>query len=306
VEYRAALQRYDGSVVGEGYDWTVVATDIFSRIHVLQSKAWYVDYKQKRKMVDLLCGFHVTVADIAREHQLRDTEACFNKAIILAREYKLGKQYAYALYRRGLFFEQNGNPEAGSRDFHQALRVKNLPPRLNGLILSAASRGDASCAQYKDEVTEALYMSDDAKQFIGDDIEKDPYDVKFDEERWRLSRAAVYISSPLQECRFAYEALEELERATFPDESRRTAFKEVESAILQAKAHIDKEEYAFVTQLAKDAAKTMREIKSSFRVHDVEVLYTTLKESKYGKSRAVAELGVDLLKVQRPELFPLD
>jgi hypothetical protein len=88
--------------------------------------------------------------------------------------------------------------------------------------------------------------------------------------------------------------------------SRLSDYRQLESTILQAKASIDKDEFPFATQLTRDATKTMREIQSYTTVRDIEMLYAALKKSKYGKSRPVIELSVDLLKVQHPELFPID
>ncbi|MBV9228768.1 MAG: hypothetical protein JOZ18_05590 [Chloroflexi bacterium] len=306
VEYHSALQSYDRSLVGDGCDWRVALSDILGRIQALHNKVLYAG-AQKLEMVQLLCGFHVTVADIASEQRLQNTVESFNNAIILAREYKLPQHYAYTLFRRGIFFEHNGNTEAASRDFHQALRVKKkLPPQLKGLILSTASRADSLCAEESEDVDDALDLSDEAENFISDHVEEEAFLTRFDKDRWLLSRVAVRIGSPLRACRHPDEALKELAQVGLSDESRLSAAREKESIILQAKIKIDKGEYAFATKLASDVTVIMREVQSYICVHDVEALYAALKETNYGQSREVLKLGVDLLKVQRPELFPVD
>ena len=76
-------------------------------------------------------------------------------------------------------------------------------------MLSLAGRADALCGQY----SEALDMSDEARQFIADNLSEEvPYFVQFDEDRWRLGLAAVHVNSPLK-C-YSDEALNETVKAT--------------------------------------------------------------------------------------------
>ncbi len=302
-EYRSALTSLRGTRWSSGYEqvWMTV-TDIVGRIQTLHNKVLYVGGSQQTAMLQLLSGFHLLLAGIASEHKCLDAEEHYNNAVIIARDYHLDQQYAMALFGRGIFFMEKRNPKAAKDDFTQALIIKNLPPRLRGSITGSASVTSARCAQYKQEITNALSMMDDAADLTGENIEAQSQ-LEFDQDRWYLDRAGVLLGSPLKECRKPNEALRDLEKVTLAHESRLTSYREAWSDILWAKASIDTNDHPFATKLAQDALSIMSEIQSQALIPHITAIHTTLKESKYGKSRSVAELGVELMKVQNPNMF---
>ncbi len=305
-EYRSALTSLQNLYFSSGYEqvWITVA-GIADRIQTLHNKVLYVGGSQQTAMLQLLSGYHLILADIASEHQCLDAEEYYNKAVVIARDHQLDQHYATALFRRAISFLDNGNASAAKDDFTQALTIKNIPPQLRGSITASASVATARCAQYKQEITNALYMMDDAADLTGKNIEA-MYPQRFDQDRWYLDRAAVLVESPLKEYRKPDNALRDLEKVTLTGESRGVAYREAYSDILSARAYMDKNDHPFATKLAQDALSIMDEMQSQALIPDIRAVHTMLKESKYGKSRSVAELGVELMKVQNPNVFGVD
>ncbi len=304
-EYRSALTSLQGSLWSNEYEQIgmTVAT-IVDRIQALHNKVLYVgtNYKQTA-MLQLLSGYHLLLADIASEHQCLDAEEYYNKAVVIARDHQLDQHYATALFGRGIFFlDTNGNASAAKDDFTQALTIKNIPPQLRGSITASMGVANARCAQSQQEITNALSMMDDAAELTEKNIEA-TYQMKFDQDRWYLDRAEVLLGSPLRECRQPDNALRDLEEVTFTGEPRRVAYREAESDILSARTYIDKNDHPFATKLAQDALSIIDEIHYQTLLPHITAIHTMLKESKYGKSRSVAELGVELMKVQNPNVF---
>lgn len=306
IEYQKTLGQYYNLNVTNGYDWEKVATDSLNRIQKLHNKVLYSG-AEKLKMVKLLCGFHIVAADIAVGQRMPGAVASFNKAIILAKEYKLPHEYALALFRRGSFlFDRGNSSEAAYKDYCLALKVKNLLPQLKGKLLSGAGRSTAKTADNEMIVKDALNLLDTSAEFISQQIEEESFGIKFDKDRWLLDRATILVGSPLKNYRYPNQALNQLEQVTFPDDSRRSAFRETLSNILQAQAYIDKQDYPFAAHLTSDATKIMGEMHSYVHVPDIESLYNALKASKYGQSKDVLKLNVDLLKVKYPVFKNID
>jgi hypothetical protein len=308
VEYRSTLQTYQSSIVGSGYGdstWKII-DDCIGRIYALHDKVLYVGKEQRSSLFELLCGFHLTVAEVAQEHRYyNDATAYFNRALILAKMSQQPQIQATILRRRGVYFLDKRDNNKANGDFQQALTLERLPLQLKGLLMTGNATSQSRIAQYKLDITGALDDMDDATTLQGQTIEDETYLRKFDEERWHLDRAAVLMGSPLKKCRFPDEAIKELSYVcTTPNETRRFAYRQIYSNILQAYAYIDKGEFSFSTKLAQDALGIMGEIGSYAHTPDIVNIYEVLKGTNgYGNSKAVAELGVDLLKTQYPDLF---
>jgi hypothetical protein len=76
------------------------------------------------------------------------------------------------------------------------------------------------------------------------------------------------------------------------------------TTIVEAEAYISKGQIEVGAEYAIDALKVAEKV--SFKLHPTRInyLYNSLRQhEKYKRSSDVARLGVELLKVQKPELF---
>jgi hypothetical protein len=194
---------------------------------------------------------------------------------------------------------------AAIRDFDAArsLTSRSSDPHLRGWILLEAGRMRSSIAQTSTDLREAFSLIDESEAFIERcNGQADPYFLKFNRQMYLNMRAEAFLGSPLRGLRFPDDALHELDQSVTPTDlgfTRRSA----RNMMTQAKAYFYKGYYPMAATLAGDALNVVKSYKSSVNIARLTNLYEDLKESSYGSSSEVAQLGIALLKVQQPHLF---
>jgi hypothetical protein len=130
--------------------------------------------------------------------------------------------------------------------------------------------------------------------------EPDDYFIKFNVEGYHLNRASAWIGAANKRLRSPSHAFDALTLVPADENrKRRYAF----SAYVQARSWFEMGDYPIATQLALDAVTIAGEIQSHVNINHIAELYQELQETNYGKSPAVAELGLQLIRVQNPSLF---
>lgn len=315
-EYRAMLERYCMSW-GSGKIYEAFQ-DIYRRITYLTGEVLYTSSLEKTQFIQLLCEYHILAATIAHDLQSFDAVlTSLNKAVVLAKENKLYDICSYALRQRGgAYLEKGeiaaheGSVETAQKDFEAAVRDLNtartyedkIAPQRKGLILLVAGHAYAHVARDDKEIHGALDVIDLAGNEIKKSIDDPRIPSRLDEERYHLDKGAAYVASLFEKARFPQQARREFEQATRltqPIFKTRHAY----NAIHQAKAYLVEKQYAMAVGYAEQALDIVKEIDSNKSLALLEGIYKELRRSKFGKDAAVAQLGIELLKVQQPQLF---
>ncbi len=162
-------------------------------------------------------------------------------------------------------------------------------------------------AQDNQDLTEALASIDKAEMLIGQEgSEENKYFImdttKFGEDEYLIDRASTLLGASTKKLRNPDKVITQLAFArknTNSNLARRNTFIDIQSA----KAYFDKGEYPMATKLALDAIAVVRVIESWVNIARVSRLYGILKESSYGGSFEVAQLGVELMRLEHPNIF---
>ena len=324
VEYRATLDSY----WNEHHTGTAqnIMLDVKKRIHKLHDVFPFTYTPEKSQMIELLCGFNIVVGNIERDQQhYQAAMKHLDNAVIVARENKCYDFYAAALHDRGVIFLDKGQTMSLNNDssrnvlsyFAHALRDLNaaakveqthhLPPFLQGYILTATGITQSHLAQDNQDLTEALTSIDKAERLIGQEgSEENKYFImdttKFGEDEYLIDRVSTLLGASTQKLRNPDKVITQLAFArknTNSSLARRNAFIDIQSA----KAYFDKGEYPMATKLALDAIAVVGVIESWVNIARVSRLYGDLKESSYGDSFEVAQLGVELMRLEHPNIF---
>lgn len=306
AEYSAALEAYwersNTKTAGDVID------EILERVGHLHSNVLYASVSQKEKMKQLLCCYHMLVADIAYDERYTDIALRYlDKAIMLATENHYHELQAAALFRHGnVLFSKGGNELgrgqmkaahryflAAQHDYAQARRLKEqLPASLYGDILLQSGNIETRVAQHS--IKEALKFIDRATEIARQgSVEEDGYNLKFNVERCHLDRASALLGSPLRALRYPDDALEYLQLVNGSDHPGLPR-RHVLSYVLEARAYIDKTCYPVATEIARTALTTIKDINSGVSIARIERVYQQLKSTSFGNSVEVIQLGIDI------------
>jgi len=324
VEYRATLNEY----WNKHYTGTAQETiaDVKKRINKLHSVFPYTYTSEKSTMIELLCGFNIIVGDIERDQQhYSSAMKHLNNAVVVARENENYTFYAAALLDRGGTFLDKGqtaivhNGKLGTttrylkqalHDFSAALeleKVHPLPNDVKGTALTGLGIAQSHLAEDTQDLNQALTWMDKTEILIGqNDSKENEYRFtatgKFAEGEYHVDRAAILLGATNKKLRNPNEMLVQLTLArkhTDASYTRRNAFIDIQSA----KAYFDRGEYPMATKLASDALLVVGAIESWVNIARISRLYADLKESSYGNSFEVAQLGVELMRLERPDIL---
>jgi hypothetical protein len=274
-------------------------------VSYLHHKVLYVDGKQQREMMSLLCYYQQLLANVAIDGGAYGTAMeHMNNAYTLAKLLEHKALQAVVLCRRAYLSFENGAFTAALPDFAATLSLQAaLPPQLKGTILLDAGRGHAHTAQSSQEMTQALHWIDEAEHMVGaGEVEEEGHFLKFDALRYHLGYAHALMGSPLKQFRRPESCLEHLNwvrKHTFAERERLN----INSELFRAKAWLDKGYYPDVAKLARTTLQIVQERELAVERTRIEALYQRLRDTNYGKSVEVAQLGVDLMLARYPELF---
>jgi len=317
-EYRTTLERYCASW-GELGNFSEILQNILHRISSLQNEAFSTRSPEKQELLQLWCEYHILAANIALSHYRFDEAiTLLDRAIIVAEDNQLYTVLSYGFRERGLVYLDKGEItaitygyEAAKPDFDAAISTFNEAIKLEGLVSAQrhaltvllAGGAHAHVAQSQKQLATALHMIDEAGKAIGSETDDKRIPARLDEERYHLDKAYAYLASPVKTLRFPQRAREkELDEAMKRTQGFKT--RHAENAFLQAKSYFVAGEYEMATTHAQLAIPFVQDlINSPINFARLDALHQGLLKSPFGQSDAVAELGIKLLKAQKPHLF---
>jgi hypothetical protein len=319
VEYQKTLMAY----WKQGYSGTAeeALRDLQYRINALHDHVLYVNSDQKEQMKRLLCGYHMRRAEVAKELGY-DGSALdhVNKALILAKEENYTDLTATAYYRRGEIYFDAWNLQTALRDFKAAQSVETkqaltkqinrypIPPQVKGRILNVRGLTQARLAQSDVDLKEALRFVDLSERYISaeDDDNVNLCTLDLTGERYFINRAKSLLEPPLKKIHLvseAEEAIAEIRKQSDPNLKRFHGYALMSEEVLQAIVYLDKRYYPIATAQIQDALRLMKQMSTTIHLPVANRIYDDLRASSYGKSVEVAELGLQILFIQYPQLF---
>lgn len=310
-EFQSALHSY----WTQGYQGQpeTALVDLEYRINSLHDHVLYVRSPEKDQMMRLLCGFHMRRAEVARELSY-DKIALdhVNKAVILAKEHNYIDLAATALYRRGEIAFDKWKLPIALKDFNTSLSFDRtptrypIPPQIKGRILAMKGLSQARLATTGQEIQEALDVVDASEKYINSERYDSICALNLTGERYYIDRAKSLVgpgNKKLHLSNQAEEAIVELEKYAHKNPKRFHSYYQMEEKIVQALIYLDRGYYPIATSLLQNALDEMKQMKSTIHLPIANRIYEQLQESSYGKSTEVAELGLQLLFLQIPQLF---
>ncbi len=300
AEYRSALAHYrEQGAYG-------ALEDVARRMVCLHNKVLYVPRAEQQEMIRLLCGFNsFTAGELNKLGFYKTADSYHARAIRLAVEKNQSDLEGFARWRQAINLVDRGHYEAALRNLGRAKALQNkLPGPLNGYVTSLLGMAHAHTAQDKEDFAEALAFADEAERAIGEQIEFNSCLLRFDRVRHVLNLSWTFVASPRQSLHLPNEVIRLIEtEVPFFDERRFAQVRQSFCTLIQARAYIDKGEYAYGAALLVDVAALMEELHSTGLLPHVEALYQQLKETSYTNSVEVARLSLALTQVKYPELF---
>ncbi|MBV9691588.1 MAG: hypothetical protein JO202_17965 [Ktedonobacteraceae bacterium] len=280
-------------------------SEIVNWMNYLHSNVLYVDGKQQQEMMRLLCYYQQLLARIASDcGAFRTAMEHMNKAYKLAKLLRQKELQAIVLRRRAYLSFENWAFAAPIPDFDTALSLQAaLSSALKGAILLSVGHGHAHTAQSSQEVTQARNWTGQAEQVIeAGEVEEEEYFLKFDAVRYHLHYAAALMGSPLKQLRQPDSRLEHLRWVRKHTSAERECL-DINGELLKAQAWLDEGYYPDATKLARKILLVIKEHKLVVGFMRIEALYQSLKDTNYGRSVEVAQLGMDLMIARYPEIF---
>ena len=280
-------------------------SEIINPMSYLHHKVLYIDGKQQQEMMRLLCYYQQLLARIATDGGAFHTAMeHMNNAYKLAKLLGQKELQAIVLIRRAYVSYENRAFAAAIPDFDAALSLQAaLPSQLKGVVLLSAGDGHAHTAQSSQEMTQALYWIDEAGHMIGaGEVEEEGHFLKFDAVRYHIDYAYALVGSPLKQLRHPDSCLEHLNWVRKHTSAERETLN-INAELLKAKAWLDKGYYPDVVKLARKTLLVVKEHELAGERTRIEALYQSLKDTNYGKSVEVAQLGMDLMIARYLDVF---
>ncbi len=250
---------------------------------------------QKAQLTELLSQYHQLIAHTLRDQEDYDTAFVYaNRAIKIAKETENNELIASALLRRGFISFNRGRNISGQKDIANAVAdldaalpfAAHARTPLKGFIMQIAGHYRTYTIQDHTDATQALKLLDQAGNILRQGrLEDDQSFVQFSPGWYHQERAWALIT--MKKPADALDELDLAERLLGPDQPRRRA----QIIILQAKAYLIKGQFDATIDLAEDALKISKAVKSEDAISQIAKLHEQLHGSKYGNSPEVARLG---------------
>jgi tetratricopeptide (TPR) repeat protein len=301
--------------------------EIMQRTGNLHRQYPYAHTSDQYKMKQLLCEYHMLVADIAYDEQLNKQAIRYlDKAVKMAEENQYNELYSVALFRRGnVYFRLGGIEVTANRinfadqyfsaaisdytrglhglDYDNEKQSPPLPLHIHGDIL--LQLGNAQTRVARSSTKESLNVIDQAEAIAQQVQEQeakhhftfDSYNLKFNFERYHLDRASALLGSPIRALRQPSDAIDELRKAHDIADAglaRRSVF----SYILEARAYLDLKHHPIVVTTIQEALRRVTGVNSRVNIARIEGVYQSLKQTNYGNTKDVVQLGADIWKAK--------
>jgi hypothetical protein len=287
--------------------------EALTRIYALQRFIVYGEEQQREQAAHLLCHYLIWVGNIQRaEGYLTSAIFHLNDAITLANEKKYDDLLAKALYMKGYcHIEKWGvHRKNGHDDFVQALynfqaaynaaktSGKETSQPLQAAILAEWGSTLAHATQDAKDRSESLSKLDTSGKIVtASNFQPDPYFLNVNAEWYHIDKAEAFIA--LHSPKLAIEEVANIYKG-----NPRTKRRYLTTTIIEAEAYISKGQIEIGAEYAIDALKVADEVSSKLHLARINYLYnSTRQHDKYKRSSDVARLGLELLKVEKPELF---
>jgi tetratricopeptide (TPR) repeat protein len=292
-----------------------VIEQVASRIYNLQEVLLYGEKQRSKEIATLLCNYHILLANICRDQRSYNTAIVYlNKAVKLARERALHELHATALYLRGYTFRDlwETSPRKDDRtdlyhaldDLNAALRMKQeqatlqpLNQPLQASILFDLGEVLAHTAQDEQDRRKPLQAVDQAGNIVrASGFSCGDYFLRVDEEYYYMvkARADIALGRPVSASREVANI-----KGNYPHLQRRY----VGVNIIEARASIARGRFPIAISHLEDALAGTVKVKSGSDLARIVNLYEELKGTSYANDPELARLGVQLFKVQHPEIF---
>ena len=249
---------------------------------------------QQRQLQEILWDFYALVAKIYGD-DLCDWSLAFanvNAAMELAVQLDNNELRAATLYRSGQIHFAQRKFSLAKADFDGATKfAQRACPQLKGPILGAT--GLAYALTSKDMTSKKYVQSllDEAGNLVtSSGFKDDGRFIKFSVAKYYLEYAdtLTVLGRPGK----ALEVLDDAESAIDISQKRRRAYMDILRA--EANMRLSSPQLHTATFLLADAFNVSKGVRSEYNIGYIARLYTNLRDSSYGNSTDVADLGMSL------------
>ncbi len=280
-------------------------TDIEGMISDLRSFVPLVSGVEQAQVYELLCGFYPLASTIycdQRHYPKALTHA--DSAVQLSESLDNNRLRALAQYQRGFVKLQQAivSPDrqgvANQRLINDAIADLETArpyasPQVEASILLDQGWAYSLRKGSSGDATKALKAVDNAETIVGrgrftDGSFMDTY-ANINKGKVHLGRAITLIE--IRHFEDANDELTDAEKAIAHDQTRRWAY----INMLWAKLHIGQRSYSVATEHALNATAMSRSINSLATASILKDIHTQLRNSSYGTSKAVRDLGAALI-----------
>jgi tetratricopeptide (TPR) repeat protein len=289
---------------------------VLMRIYQLQHASLFSTSSQKGQIERLLCEYLIGGANMQRAQGFLNSAIRYlDDAIALSEEKTFFDLEAKAHYLRGYCYYEiygiSSNKQAYQHTMLQAIidaqiavdrleEAKRKKLCISPSFAGAAyqQKGEVLTYNVQDEAdrTKSLGIIDQGGRIITNNTEKDPYFFSITPEWYHIGKAQAYIALG-----WSNSALNDLRYLTGdPRQMRRF----LTANIAEAQAYAVSGKIETAVAYAEVALEVASEVHAELHLAHIASLYQTLRQDKKGiSSTDVARLGVQILKVQHPEVF---
>src|SRR5579859_1092729 len=229
--------------------------------------------RNQKPLQELLCRFHNLVACILRDRQKYDGALVhLEKAFRFAQQLQKDELKALVLYDYGFILWQAGRLDKALQKYEEARRYeRSLPRNLKGALLLEAGRAEAQDAETPEKKDAAIALVDRVGNIVhSKEIEEDPYFLRFNSDRYHLTRSASLIAVGRNR-----DAIDELTLVKGDPEKRRQAYYDIE----HAQAQFNLGEYSEAASFAASGLVSAQEVNSTRYIARIENLFQQFLKS---------------------------
>lgn len=291
--YRDAFTVY--SLQHNTYTAQDALLDIEQWITRIQADLSGVQSQQQAELSSILWNFHALSAKIYGEDlcQWKPAFEHLNASLEIATALNNCDLQASSLYRSGAVYVARKNLALAKSSIDGALSyMKKAQDHIKGAVCVDAALIYASTSTDMGGVTYAHRLLDQAELYISKPVNDGV--MNFSVGKYHLIKARTLIA--LNRPGKALECLEDAQSDITPNERRRLAFLDIMWAECYTK--MKRAEYDKAVNLLMEALITSKAIKSTFNITHISRLYKIVSESAYGNSPEIADLGMQLGKLQ--------
>ena len=289
-KYQDMFKVYD-ALFAEGLTYGNVAA-IEHTIKRIRDDLGYTSLENKRDLLRIVWNFELLCAKVYGSDIMNwpKTFEHLDNAKEIAAEINDNDLQAVSLYTSGLYHLRQGRPGLTKIDIESALSyASNALPQTKGIVFTLSSWYQRLAGNTL--VSQKIF--DNAEKYAG--IKSEIAPIRFGKGTYLLYRGETLInlSRPMK----ALEYLEDAERHISPSKKRLLVYLD----IIRARCYIEmkKPEYEQAICILESAIADSEKVYTERNITFIENLYAALRQSSYGNSPDVIDLG---LKIQELRL----